>query len=197
MSAGRPDQPFMTIDRSLGAKEVRALAHPLRLRMLELLREGPATATTLARELGESTGATSYHLRALERGGFIEEDTERGTGRERWWAVRGPTFLVSSRPADDAEYDAAVAQLQEAILGRDERALQGYFGNVEQFDGDWRETAFVGGWLVYATRDEIEEISQAILRAIAGLRRPAAERPADARLVHVTYRALPVPDGDG
>ena len=194
MSAAHDNEPFMKIDRSLGAKEVRALAHPLRLRMLELLREGPATATTLANELGESTGATSYHLRALERGGFIEEDTQRGTGRERWWTVRVPTFLVSSRPADDAEYEAAIAQLQEAILGRDERALAGYFGNLEQFDDDWRETAFVGGWLVYATREEVEEISQAILRAVAALRRPAAERPAGARLLHVTYRALPVPE---
>jgi DNA-binding transcriptional ArsR family regulator len=33
--------------------------------MLESLSDGPATASMLARELGESSGATSYHLRAL------------------------------------------------------------------------------------------------------------------------------------
>ena len=58
-------KPSLLPARSLGAKEVRALAHPLRLRMLESLADAPATASMLARELGESSGATSYHLRAL------------------------------------------------------------------------------------------------------------------------------------
>ena len=71
--------------RSLGAKEVRALAHPLRLRMLEALSNGPATASMLARDLGESSGATSYHLRALAASGIIVEDLDRRKGRERWW----------------------------------------------------------------------------------------------------------------
>ena len=64
----------MKPSRSVTAREVRALAHPLRLRMLEcLLDGGPATASMLARELGESSGATSYHLRILAKYGFIEE----------------------------------------------------------------------------------------------------------------------------
>src|SRR5690349_10771636 len=52
------------------AAQLRALAHPLRLQLLHLLHaEGPATATQLAHRLGESTGSTSYHLRALHRAG--------------------------------------------------------------------------------------------------------------------------------
>ena len=66
---------------------VRALAHPLRLELLDLLRfEGPSTATLLAGRVGESSGATSYHLRQLARYGYIEE--ERRSGRERWWRHR-------------------------------------------------------------------------------------------------------------
>ena len=84
--------------RELTGREIRALAHPLRIRMLELLREEPATASILARRLDESTGATSYHLRELERFGFIEEDTERGTGRERWWRRRERMLLVGPSP---------------------------------------------------------------------------------------------------
>ena len=54
---------------------LKALAHPVRLRMLGLLRiEGPATATTLATRLGLNTGATSYHLRQLAQHGFVVED---------------------------------------------------------------------------------------------------------------------------
>src|SRR5919206_5319963 len=74
--------------RVLSGRELRALAHPLRVRLLELLREGPSTASLLAERLNESTGATSYHLRELHRYGFIDEEPGRGRGRERWWKRR-------------------------------------------------------------------------------------------------------------
>ena len=65
--------------------QLRALSHPVRLRMLGLLRaEGPATATGLATRLGLNSGATSYHLRQLATHGFVEDDDSRGDGRERW-----------------------------------------------------------------------------------------------------------------
>ena len=58
---------------------LRALAHPLRGKLLAALRiDGPATASMLARRYGESSGATSYHLRQLARYGFIEDDASRG-----------------------------------------------------------------------------------------------------------------------
>ena len=63
---------------------LKALTHPLRVQVLGLLRtHGPATATTLARRLGLTSGALSYHLRQLQRYGFIAEDTERGNERDR------------------------------------------------------------------------------------------------------------------
>ena len=65
---------------------LRALAHPLRNRLLARLRlDGPATASRLAEQLDESRGATSYHLRQLEHYGFVAEVEGRGTARERWW----------------------------------------------------------------------------------------------------------------
>src|SRR6476660_2087236 len=70
---------------SPGPEGLKALSHPGRLRMLGLLREGPATATMLATRLGLNSGATSYHLRQLEKHGFIVEDTTRGNARDRWW----------------------------------------------------------------------------------------------------------------
>ena len=73
----------------LDARTLRAIAHPLRMRMLGILRtEGPATATSLAARLGESSGTTSWHLRQLAEHGFIEEDSERGNRRDRWWPNR-------------------------------------------------------------------------------------------------------------
>jgi DNA-binding transcriptional ArsR family regulator len=180
--------------RSLGAKEVRALAHPLRLRMLEALSSGPATASMLARDLGESSGATSYHLRSLAAAGIIVEDLDRRKGRERWWK-RDPdrVGLISSAPAEDPEYDAAVAQLESTMIARDDEAIRRYLnqrGEGEHSD-DWRETAFIGGWTVYATRAEVEELSEFVVRWLRDRGRPAAERDPDATLIYLTYRAIP------
>src|SRR5437763_14688176 len=88
----------------MGAAQLRALAHPLRLQLLQVLQaEGPATASQLGRRLGESSGATSYHLRALHRAGMVEEAEQRN-GRERWWK-RAPERVgipnsVTPEPSD-------------------------------------------------------------------------------------------------
>jgi DNA-binding transcriptional ArsR family regulator len=190
----RPDAHRLSLkpSRSLGAKEVRALAHPLRLRMLESLLDGPATASILARDLGESSGATSYHLRALEAAGLIVEDLDRRKGRERWWK-REPSRvgLISTAPAEDEEYEAAVAQLESVMIERDEDALERYVRARSEYSAEWQETAFIGGWHVYATREDVEELSQLVLGWLRDRRLPADKRPADAVLTHVTYRALP------
>jgi DNA-binding transcriptional ArsR family regulator len=187
-------KPSLLPARSLGAKEVRALAHPLRLRMLESLADGPATASMLARDLGESSGATSYHLRALAAAGIIVEDLERRKGRERWWK-RDPerVGLISSAPAEDPEYDAAVAQLESTMIGRDEDALRRYIhqrGEGEHTD-EWREAAFIGGWTVYATQEEVGELSEFVIRWLRARHPPEGKRDPKTPLVYITYRALP------
>lgn len=187
-------KPSLLPSRSLGAREVRALAHPLRLRMLESLSDGPATASMLARELGESSGATSYHLRALAAAGLLVEDLDRRKGRERWWQREPRSVgLISSAPAEDPEYDAAVAQLESTMLNRDEDAIRRYLharSDGEHSDA-WRETAFIAGWTVYATRDEVEELSELMVRWLRARRKPEEEREPNTPLVYVTYRALP------
>ena len=187
-------KPSLLPSRSLGAREVRALAHPLRLRMLESLAHEPATASMLARELGESSGATSYHLRALAAAGIIIEDLDRRKGRERWWKRdMSRVGLISSAPAEDPEYDAAVAQLESTMIGRDEDALRRYIhqrGENEHTDS-WRETAFIGGWTVYATEAEVNELSEFVVRWLRARRGPVDERDPTTPLVYLTYRALP------
>jgi predicted ArsR family transcriptional regulator len=89
----------------LAGAALRALSHPMRNRMLGLLRlHGPATATTLAGRLGVNTGATSYHLRQLAEAGLVLEEDSRGNARDRWWkaAHLGTSFdksaLLKSEP---------------------------------------------------------------------------------------------------
>src|SRR4029453_16773762 len=74
--------------KTLDGPSLKALAPPLRMRLLAELRyHGPATATKLGEALGESSGATSYHLRVLAAHGFVVDDTAayggRGRGRRR------------------------------------------------------------------------------------------------------------------
>jgi DNA-binding transcriptional ArsR family regulator len=72
------------------------------VRLLYLLEtDGPATASQLGRRIGQSSGVTSYHLRILADLGFVEEDTERGNGRDRWWRTRYRSSAFSFRSPDD------------------------------------------------------------------------------------------------
>ena len=82
---------------ALGMAALRALAHPLRVEIMNELSDfGPATASMLAERLGESSGATSYHLRQLAKHDIIVEDTERGSGRERWWRMAPGGVTIGS-----------------------------------------------------------------------------------------------------
>ncbi|MGH3491934.1 MAG: helix-turn-helix domain-containing protein, partial [Sciscionella sp.] len=94
-----PTRDVLTTD----AAALQSLAHPLRLRLLGLLRLfGPSTATKLAARCGESSGLISYHLRNLADAGLVVQaervdlaDVEQTGGRERWWkAARLTTFAA-------------------------------------------------------------------------------------------------------
>jgi DNA-binding transcriptional ArsR family regulator len=182
----------MKPSRSVTAREVRALAHPLRLELLEcLLNGGPATASMLARELGESSGATSYHLRALAAADLIVEDLDRRKGRERWWKHARTFQLISTAPAEDAEYAAAIAQFESVMLQRDEEGLRRYLHTRGEFTPDWQESAFIGGWGVYARREDVDELSKLVMQWLRDHRVTPDKRAPDATLIHLTYRAIP------
>lgn len=98
-----PQAPASPKARPASPQEIKAFTHPLRMRMYRLLQDhGQATASMLARETGESTGQTSYHLRQLERFGFVEELPEVGTGRERWWTSLGFSYEGEHIATDEA-----------------------------------------------------------------------------------------------
>ena len=86
-SPGAEKRTRPTVKRLDDPRTMRALAHPLRLKLLGLLRvEGPQTATSLASMVEESVPLVSYHLRQLAEHGFIEPDPELARdNRERWW----------------------------------------------------------------------------------------------------------------
>lgn len=103
---------------SVGPDALKALVHPLRIAMWEYLGDhGAATATQLARAMGESSGQTSYHLRQLERFGFIEDDPDHARGRERWWRAVGFS-LQAEELLDESMHDDVLALLRSRVAAR-------------------------------------------------------------------------------
>jgi DNA-binding transcriptional ArsR family regulator len=189
------DDPIRVLS-GLSAAQMRAIAHPLRLRMLEVLREGPATASALGRRLGESSGATSYHLRGLAAAGLVEEE-ERGSKRERWWR-RLDSFTVIPRaipPGATAEEEdeirAAIARIDAYFLDRDDAALREWIGEIHA--GEWQDASMLGNWTIVATPDEVKALWALILREVDALRRAPDAAPEGAAPVHVSLRLLPTP----
>ena len=88
-------------------RELTALAHPVRMAIIELLTiSGPLTATELADRLDESPANCSWHLRKLAQHGFVEE-AEGGKGRQRPWQVPGLGFQWDDEHGDGVGRGAA------------------------------------------------------------------------------------------
>lgn len=126
--------------------QLRALAHPVRLRMLGMLRmDGPATATSLASRLGLNTGATSYHLRSLAQHGFVVDDAERGNGRERWWQAAHTSTRTDTAQAGTAGADSEDAFLQSATVVLTEW-LQQAMEERALLPQSWRDASTFSDW---------------------------------------------------
>ncbi|WP_030589273.1 winged helix-turn-helix domain-containing protein [Streptomyces anulatus] len=124
---------------NVDARTLRAIAHPLRLRLLNTLREfGPATASKLGDRLGESSGATSYHLRRLAESGLVEDAPELGKGRERWWRSvhDGSMFETTDfRTHADPEVRGAIDFVLHETATAHAQELNTWLGTM----GDWPE----------------------------------------------------------
>ena len=149
------------------AAGLRTLSHPTRLRMLMLLRlEGPATATQLAQQLKLNTGATSYHLRQLADQGFIEEDTERGDARDRWWkAAHETTYAQLSSGSGEEEAESAEAYLRSVALLYTETLMQ-YAGERRYLPVPWQEASTTSDWHLRLTAPRAEQLVDAIAALI-------------------------------
>ncbi|GAA1913020.1 helix-turn-helix domain-containing protein [Microbacterium aoyamense] len=129
-------------DRVLDSGALRALAHPLRVRMYDILSQyGPQTASSLAEMTGESSGSTSYHLRALAKHDLIREVADQGTGRERWWErpVGGVSFANPEAMATPAGRAASQIVMTEFLRGRNQQLMDFVDRGFNGIDEDWQE----------------------------------------------------------
>jgi len=127
--------------------QLRALTHPVRLRILGILRtEGSTTATALAQRLGLNTGATSYHLRQLAQHGFIVDDEERGNARERWWrAAHASTRTDVEKLTEPGDQEALDAYLQTVVVIYTQM-LQQMIEDRATLSEEWRNASTMSDW---------------------------------------------------
>lgn len=151
-------------------QQMKALTHPVRVRMLGMLRlDGPATATTLAERLGLNTGATSYHLRQLAQHGFVEEDAERGNGRDRWWrAAHRSTTTDTLGPDEPEARDTLDAYLQSVVVVTTER-LQRSIEERAVLPDAWRDASTYSDWVVSLTPRQALRVIEQLIAAIDDL----------------------------
>jgi DNA-binding transcriptional ArsR family regulator len=177
---------------------LRGLAHPVRVRLLGLLRiDGPSTATKLGERLGLSSAATSYHLRQLATYGFIVDAEDRGAGRERWWraAHRVTTFDLtpSSDPDSAAEGEAYLRSVVEISAG----SVQRYLDERPTLPKEWQGAGTLSDEIVRLTARQADELAKSMWALVETLPRSDAESdvdndgPEDARRVNVQLQIYP------
>jgi DNA-binding transcriptional ArsR family regulator len=107
------------------AEQLKALGHPLRLRVLEMLggeREEPLTNRELAKRLGVDPGHLHFHVKMLVRAGLIER-AEGGKGREKPYravatTVRVAPQLLGSQLTGDLQ-GVMLEEVQQAFAARE------------------------------------------------------------------------------
>ncbi|MGW4964341.1 ArsR/SmtB family transcription factor [Nonomuraea sp. NPDC004186] len=179
-------EPFILDDPD----KLKALAHPMRRRMLTHLNiHGPATSTTLGELLGAKTGTTSYHLRQLEKYGFIEEIPERSSGRERWWRrAEIPRDMRFPNPDQLAPEDRAVLGEFLRVGFEEDRALMERFPAAYRADPDWARGS---RGLARMTKEELNEFYNAYIALLLKYSHRSEDAPPDARPVYVRFFTLP------
>jgi len=146
----------------LEPSRLKALAHPLRTQLLDALTAyGPATASALGERLGESSGATSYHLRQLEKAGFVREDASRGSARERWWE-RVPQSIsvdLTDLPQDSAERVAGAMIVAEWERTR-RRRMDDFTARGERLlSRDWLTASNLVSMNMWLTSAQLRELN--------------------------------------
>lgn len=165
-----PEPPTPTIT---DPARIRALAHPLRLELLDLLGElGEATATQCAERTGETVANCSFHLRTLARAGYIEPAP--GRGRERPWRLVARSRRLDIDP-DQPGSQPAMTELVGLMLTREVERFRDFLARHDRLPDAWRDTVAVNTGAFWATADELREL----VETISHLLDPFAERQSD------------------
>jgi DNA-binding transcriptional ArsR family regulator len=176
------------------ARAVRALAHPLRVALLEVMRrDGEITATRAAELLDENPGNMSWHLQTLAKYGFVEE-TGEGRGRSRPWRLTSDMRSFETAMADP-EAVAAGEALERTVIERTYGQLREWWSRRLSYPVKWRRAAFMSDSVVYLTPSELSAIMTGITEIYTRYadRTDKDKRPAGALPVRLYAHGHPLP----
>lgn len=193
------DPEWRASTKLLDDDSIKGLAHPLRLRLLRLLREeGPSTATRLATRLGGNSGTTSYHLRQLAQYGFVTDDPGHGDSRERWWRALHRASSWSSSPTatgssgmPGTRVPAAETALLEQQLGFEVEAVRRWLAVRQGWPRAWLAAEEASDLTTRMTPSQTAALG-AELRAVLVRHTEAAEAGADPADADRGEQAVPV-----
>ena len=179
-------EPDASTVRITDPTRIRALSHPLRLRLLDLLaEEGTATATRCAELTGESVASCSFHLRMLAKYGFIEP-AER-VGREKPWQLTARSRDI--RPDfDDPASVRAVEVMAGLYVEHEVERIRTWLATGPSESPDWVHASTITGSAFWATLEELAEVSrtlQSLTDRFEGRGTDPSLRPPDARPVRL------------
>lgn len=190
----KPTRPTVVLD----ARALAALAHPLRSRLLRLLRiDGPATASGLAARAGESSGLTSYHLRKLADVGLVEEDPGRGNRRERWWR---PAHEVTSWSTTDflgnASAYRATQELRRGVYHWQLGLLENWLADEAEWSEEWVAAAETSDDVLELTPTQLKAMTAEIWDVVQRYRAAPPRRPEHEVTARVMWLAHAFPIRD-
>ncbi|WP_298446133.1 helix-turn-helix domain-containing protein [Ferrimicrobium sp.] len=176
------------------AQAMRALTHPVRIALIEVLAVHQRLTATQAGELIQETPTTcSFHLRQLAKYGFVEE-AGPGKGRQRPWKLVNMGFTIQEEDLNAegrVAADVLVQMFFRRAFGRFERWQHIHWSYPEE----WDRASAADQAAMFVTTTELEEVNAKVREVLEGYRDRLIDpslRPGDSRLVEVLYLAYPV-----
>jgi len=175
-------------------KTMRALAHPVRLALMEILDVARTLTATQASEiLGESPANCAFHLRTLAKYGLVRE-AGGGRGRERPWTFAQRSLSVSSHRQKDKQAELAARTLNEVWLDRMLNRIRRMLSRDSWPDG-WADAEYANRSVRFLTPEETKQVAdevQEILRRYEDRQDDPSLRPAGALPVEITFFGYPL-----
>ncbi len=175
---------------------MRALAHPLKWALMEvLLVEGAATSTRCAELTGESQANCSFHLRQLARYGLVETAATDSKRDRPWQLVSSDQSWSLEQPGEDAA--RAAQELERVFVQHEIAKLMRWQRTRHTFPEAWRRAALRAGATTWLTDQELTELADELWAVMSRFRDRLDDqtaRPEGSRPVRLFSVAFPLPE---
>ncbi|WP_045747301.1 ArsR/SmtB family transcription factor [Actinoplanes rectilineatus] len=155
-----------------GSDVLAALAHPLRRRLMDVLKvHGACTASMMAERTGQAVANVSHHIKVLAGCDLVEEAPELARDRrERWWRLVSAGVRWSTAGATDPAGEA-VAQAALALNLERQSGLARAWWTADETEKDhWGAGPFSTDHWLRLTPEELAEFERQLQALVGGWR---------------------------